>query len=185
MKPITKVIIGLAGMASVGLLTYYVVTREKEPEVVEKPITNPEKDTVATAQVVQDTILGSLVKALNIDGEEFTLTDEDGVYTNITNDKILIIKENIWKRIIRKARNKFPHKAEDCDEKYLMPDLSEFQFVGLLTYFAESASSKATTAYAAIEIRNGKAKSFAGGNICCHCGGEPLVRQQVDAVIEQ
>jgi hypothetical protein len=42
---------------------------------------------------------------------------------------------------------------------------------------------KKTTAYGAIEIKNGNAKSYAGGEICCTCEGEPLVAQKVDAVV--
>ena len=192
MKSITKIIIGLVGIAAIGLLTYYVVTKTnyvvtkaKNPGVNEKPITNPDQDTVATAQVIQDTIFDRIKKALSIDGEEFTLTEDEGVYTNSTNDKMLIIKEDVWKKIIRKARNKFPDIAEDCNQKYEMPNLSEYKFVGLLTYLADSKNSKTTSAYIAIEIRNGNAKSFAGGAICCGCEGEPLVPQQVDAVIYQ
>jgi hypothetical protein len=64
-----------------------------------------------------------------------------------------------------------------------MPTLTEYDFVGLLTYFVENNNSNTTIAYSAIEIRKGKAKTFAGGNICCTCEGEPLVSQKVDAVI--
>ena len=64
-----------------------------------------------------------------------------------------------------------------------MPNLSEYKFVGLLTYLADSKNTETTAAYRAIEIRKGNVKSFAGGQICCDCVGEPLVAQQVDAVI--
>jgi len=185
MKSITRIIIGLVGIGLIGLITYYVVTKEKNPVVNEKPIINPEQDTVATAQVIQDTMFDQITNALNINGEEFTETDDEGVYTNSTNDKMLVIKEDVWKTIIRKARKKFPDIAEDCNQKYKMPDLSEYKFVGLLTYLAEGKNSKTTSAYTAIEIRNGNAKSFAGGSICCGCEGEPLVPQQVDAVIHK
>ncbi len=188
MKSITKIIIGLVGITAIGLLTYYVVTKEKNIVVNEKPITNPDQDTVATAQVIQDTIFDRIKfdrikEALDIDGEEFTLTEVEGVYTNSTKDKMLIIKEDVWKKIIQKIQKKFPNIVEDCNQKYEMPNLSEYKFVGLLTYFADSKNIKATSAYKAIEIRNGNAKSFAGGGICCDCEGEPLVAQQVDAVI--
>lgn len=96
---------------------------------------------------------------------------------------MLIIKEDVWKKIIQKIQNKFPNIVEDCNQKYEMPNLSEYKFVGLLTYLADSKNIKTTSAYKAIEIRNGNAKSFAGGGICCDCEGEPLVAQQVDAVI--
>ena len=184
MKSITKIIIGLVGIAAIGLLTYYVVTKEKNIGVIEKPITNPDQDTVATAQVIQDTIPDRIKNALSIDGEEFTLTEDEGVYINSTKDKMLVIKEDIWKKIIRKIQKKFPNIATNCNLKYKMPDLSEYKFVGLLTYFADSKNPKTTSAYQAIEIRNWNAKLFAGGDICCNCeGGEPLVPQQVDAVI--
>ena len=183
MKSITKIIIGLVGITAIGLLTYYVVTKEKNISVNEKPITNPEKDDVATAKVIQDTIFDKIKKALSIDGEEFTVTDVEGVYTNSTKDKMLIIKEDVWKKIILKIQKKFPNIAEDCNQKDEMPNLSEYKFVGLLTYLADSENTQKTTAYSAIEIRSGNVKSFAGGEICCGCGGEPLVAQQVDAVI--
>jgi 6-pyruvoyl-tetrahydropterin synthase len=183
MKSITKIIIGLVGIAAIGLLTYYVVTKEKNIAVIEKPVTNPDKDTVATAKVIQDTIIDRIKKEFSIDGEEFTLTDDEGVYINSTKDKMLVIKEDIWKEILRKIQKKLPNKAKDCYRKYEIPSLSEYTFVGLLTYYAESTNTNVTIAYTAVEIRNGKAKSFAGGNICCGCKGEPLVPQQVDAVI--
>ena len=183
MKSITKIIIGLVGIAAIGLLTYYVVTKEKNIGLIEKPITNPEQDNVATAKVIQDTILGRIKEELSVDGEEFTLTEVEGVYTNSTNDKMLVITEDVWKKIIRKSQKKFPNIAEDCYQNYEMPNLSEYKFVGLLTYLADNKNTKTTTAYTAIEIRNGNAKSFAGGGICCDCEGEPLVAQQVDAVI--
>jgi hypothetical protein len=183
MKSITKIIIGLVGIVAIGLLTYYVVTKENNIDVNERPITNPSQEIVATAQVIQDTIFDRIKKALSIDGEEFTLTDIEGVYTNTTNDKMLVIKEDVWKKIIRKVQKKLPNIAEDCNQKYEMPNLSEYKFVGLLTYLADSKNTKTTSAYTAIEIRNGNAKSFSGGEICCDCDGEPLVTQQVDAVI--
>jgi hypothetical protein len=182
MKSITKIIIGLVGIAAIGLLTYYVVIKEKNIGVIEKPITNPDQDTVATAQVIQDTILNRIKNAMSI-GEEFTLTEDEGVYINSTKDKMLVIKEDMWGKIIHKIQKKFPNIATDCNQKYKMPDLSEYKFVGLLTYLADSKNPKTTSAYQAIEIRKGNAKSFAGGDICCNCEGEPLVPQQVDAVI--
>lgn len=183
MKSITKIIIGLLGITAIGLLTYYVVTEEKNTSVNEKPITNPDQDTVATAKIIQDTIFDRITKALSIDGEEFSLTEVEGVYTNSTKDKMLIIKEDVWKKIILKIQKKFPNIAVDCNQKDQMPNLSEYKFVGLLTYLADSKDTKNTSAYSAIEIRNGDSKSFAGGEICCDCEGEPLVAQQVDAVI--
>ena len=183
MKSITKIIIGLVGIAAIGLLTYYVVTKENNIGVNKKPITNPDQDIVATAKVIQDTIFDRIKEALSIDGEEFTLTEVEGVYANSTKDKMLIIKEDVWKKIIGKIQKKFPNIAKDCNLKYEMPNLSEYKFVGLLTYLADSKNTKTTSAYTAIEIRNGNAKSFAGGEICCDCEGEPLVAQQVDAVI--
>jgi hypothetical protein len=120
---------------------------------------------------------------LSIDGEEFILTDVEGVYSNSTKDKMLVIKKDVWKKIIRKIQKKIPNIAKDCNYEYGIPDLSEYEFVGLLTYLADSKNAKITTAYSAIEIRNGNAKSFAAGNICCNCKGEPLIPQQLDAVI--
>ena len=82
---------------------------------------------------------------------------------------MLVIKEDVWKKIIRKVQKKLPNIAEDCNQKYEMPNLSEYKFVGLLTYLADSKNTKTTSAYTAIEIRNGNAKSFSGGEICCDC----------------
>lgn len=183
MKSITKIIIALVGIAAIGLLTYYIVTKEKKAIVKEKSITNPEQDTVATVQVIQETMLERITKALGIDGEGFTLTEEDGVYTNSTKDKMLILKEDAWKKMIKKIQKRFPYTVEDCDYNYQMPDLSEYEFVGLLTYLGPRKSAKRISAYSAIEIRKGNSKSYAAGDICCNCDGEPLVSQQVDAVI--
>ena len=80
MKSITKIIIGLVGIVAIGLLTYYVVTKENNIDVNERPITNPSQEIVATAQVIQDTIFDRIKKALSIDGEEFSLTEVEGVY---------------------------------------------------------------------------------------------------------
>lgn len=190
MNSITKIIIGLVGFAAIGLLTYYVVIKEGEikeiekPLVVnEKPITIPLEDTIVKEQVSQDSIFDRIKKALSIDGEEFIPTEVEGVYTNSSKDKLLTINEDVWKKILRKAKLKFPKIAEDCDQKYEMTNLSEYKFVGLLTYLADSRNVKITSAYTAIEIRNGKAISFSAGDICCGCEGDPLVAQKVDAVI--
>jgi|TARA_B110001469_G_C9638367_1_gene320476 hypothetical protein len=183
MKSITKIIIGLIGFTAIGLLTYYAVTKEKNIDVIEKTITNPDQDTVAIAQAIQGAIPDRIKKALSIDGEEFTLTENEGVYINATKDKMLVIKEDIWKKFIQQIQNKLPNIATDCIQKNKMPDLSEYTFVGLLTYLADSRNTNTTSAYMATEIRNGNSKSFAGGDICCYCEGEPLVPQQVDAVI--
>jgi hypothetical protein len=78
MKSITKIIIGLLGMTVIGLVTYYVVSTGKDLSVNKKPITNPDQDTVATAEVIKDNLLDIIKVALNIDGEEFTLTEEEG-----------------------------------------------------------------------------------------------------------
>lgn len=187
MKPITRIIAVLLGLVAFGTITYYVLTNEKEKVIIEVPITTPEKDTVATVQVIQEDTLSfkKIQKALSIDGEEFKLTKVKGIYTNSTKDKLLIIKEDIWKKMIQKIQEKLPEIAEDCDKKEIMPNLKEYKFVGLLTYFTISESSKITTAYKAIEVRYGKANTFAGGGICCTCEGEPLITQQTDAVIDK
>jgi hypothetical protein len=189
MKLNKRIIALLIGFAVIGSLTYYLLTNEKEKAAVttETPITNPEQDTVATAQVIQEDTMSfeKIQKALNIDGEEFKLTKVKGVYTNTAKDKVLIIKEDVWKKMIQKIQEKLPTIAEDCYTKEKMPNLKEYKFVGLLTYFTDSKDSKITTAYKAIEIRNGKAKTFAGGGICCDCEGEPLITQQTDAVIDK
>jgi hypothetical protein len=190
MNSITKIIIGLVGFAAIGLLTYYVVIKKEEINEIEKPIvvnenpiTIPLQDTIVKEKVIQDTIFDRIKKALSIDGEEFTPTEVEGVYTNSSKDKLLTINEDVWKKILRKAKIKFPNIAEDCNQKYEMTNLSEYKFVGLLTYLADSKNIKKTSAYTAIEIRNGNAKSFAAGDICCGCEGDPLVAQKVDAVI--
>ena len=185
MKSIIKIIIALVGIAAIGLLTYYVVTKEKKVIVKEKPITNPEQDTVATAQVIQETMFDRITKALYIDGEGFTLTEVEGVYTNPTKNKMLILKEDVWKKMIQNIQGKIPNIAKDCNRKYEMLDLSDYKFVGLLTYLADSRSAKTIAAYTAMEIRKGDGTYYAGGEICCGCDGAPLVSHQVDAVIEK
>ena len=78
----------------------------------------------------------------------------------------------------------FPEEAEDCALSYPEPDLTDFEFVGLITYYSSNEDPNTTTAYSAQEVRKGKLVSFAGGGICCNCeGGEPLVPQKVDAVV--
>ena len=183
MKQIIKIIIGLLGVAVIGLVTYYVITNETNSKVLERAITNPEQDTVATAQVTQDSILVRIGNALGLDGEKFTSSDVAGVYTNSTKDKILVLKEDIWKKIIKKIQNKFPVIAEDCIREYQIPNVRNYNFIGILTYLADGKNTKTTTAYAATEIRKGYAKSTAGGEICCDCKGDTLVPQQMDAVI--
>jgi hypothetical protein len=183
MNSITKTIVGLVGLVALGLITYYFISNDKEPVVVKKTITTPSHDTIATVHAVKDTTFNKIKTALNIDGEEFNPTTDEGVYINKTKDKLLMINEDVWKKMIRKAKKKFPNISEDCNDKYPMPTLTEYDFVGLLTYFVENNNSNTTIAYSAIEIRKGKAKTFAGGNICCTCEGEPLVSQKVDAVI--
>ena len=121
---------------------------------------------------------------MSIDGESFTPTVDEGVYTNTTKDKILVLKEDIWKTMIKNTQRKFPKTADDCSFQYTMPNLSNYKFIGLLTHFTDNKDSKLTTAYRATEIRNGKLKSYSGGSICCDCeNGEPLVPQKIDAVI--
>lgn len=106
MKLNKRIIALLIGFAVIGSLTYYILTNEKEKAVVttETPITNPEQDTVATALVIQEDTMSfeKIQKALNIDGEEFKLTKVKGVYTNSAKDKVLIIKEDVWKKMIQK-----------------------------------------------------------------------------------
>ena len=144
MKSITKIIIGILGIAAIGLVTYFVISKEKNPSVTEKKITSPDKDTVATAKVIQDAMFEKIKEALSIDGEEFTLTKEEGVYTNSTNDKMLIIKEDVWKKMIHKIQEKIKNIAKDCNQQYEMPELSEYKFVGLLSYYADSKNMKKT-----------------------------------------
>lgn len=186
-----------ACFVAIGLITYYVVTKEEKVDVIKVPATNPNQEIVDTAKVIQDTTkvikdttkvikdipIDRIIKALNIGGEEFTLTDVDGVYENSTNDKMLIIKEDKWKKLIQKIQKRFPRIAKECNRQFEDPNLSEFKFVGLLSYLADSKYPEITIAYTAIEIRNGNAKAFSGGNVCCNCGGEHLVNQKVDSVI--
>lgn len=80
MNPITKIIIGIVGIATIGLVTYYIVTKDEGPYGVEQPITNPEQDTVAMAKVMQDSMVVRVNRALNMLGEEFVLTEEEGVF---------------------------------------------------------------------------------------------------------
>jgi hypothetical protein len=185
MKPISKIIIGLTGVAVIGLVTYFYVSNNLDSNVSNKAVTDPEKDTVATALVIKDTVPEIITSALGVDGEEFTKTKVDGVYANASNDKLIIVKEDIWNKMLKKIQKKLPHLAEDCAYEYKNLDLEEFKFVGLLTYLATSENSKTTTAYEATEIRSGDSKTIAGGDICCDCEGEPLVPQQLDVVIDK
>ncbi|WP_297516468.1 hypothetical protein [Flavobacterium sp.] len=184
MDKLKKLIIGLCGVAAIGLITYYVIVNDTKSGVVKKNIKNPEGETIANGEVIQDSILAKITSALSIEEESFTPTNEEGVYTNTTKDKILVLKEDVWKTMIRKTQRKFPVDADDCVYEYPIPDLKNYTFIGLLTHFTYNKDSKLTTAYRAIEIRNGKLKSYAGGNICCDCEeGEPLVAQKIEAVI--
>lgn len=188
MEKITKLIIGLCGLTAIGLITYYVLYNEDEnpKTVIEKPIKNAEDKTVVNATVIKDSLITQITSALNISGESFTPSTEEGVYVNASNDKLIVIKEDIWKKLIRKTKKKFPNEAEDCSISYPEHDLDDFKFVGMLTYYADNIDVKTTSAYRAREIRYGKLKSYAGGNICCDCeGGEPLVTQKVDAIIDK
>jgi hypothetical protein len=155
-----------------------------ETLTIKEDFKNPDEKTIANAEVIQDSILAKITNALSIDGESFTPTVDQGVYTNATKDKILVLKEDVWKTMIKNTQRKFPVDADDCVYGYQIPDLSNYNFIGLLTHFTDTKDSKLTTAYGATEIRNGKLKSYAGGNICCDCAeGEPLVPQKIDAVI--
>ena len=183
MKQVTKIIIGLAGFASIGIITYYIVSKENDSIVTEKTITNPEQDTLATALVVQGAISENIIIAMGLEGEKFSKTDVEGVFSNSTNDKMLVIKEDIWKKLIQKAQTRFPDIAKDCNQKYEIEELSQYKFIGLLSYFADSKNTKETTAYQAIEIKKGKANVVVGGYICCDCDSEEAVTQQIDAVI--
>jgi hypothetical protein len=185
MNPIAKIIIGLVGIGTIGLVTYYVVMKDKVSIVTEQPITNPEQDTVALAKVMQDSMIVRVNRALDMGGEVFSLTEEEGVLTNATKDKLLIVKEDVWNRIIQNAKSRFPRNADDCNQQFIAQELSDYNFVGVLTYLTDSRDSKNTSAYDAVEIRNGKAYNYAGGNICCQCEGNPLFPQQTDAVIDK
>jgi hypothetical protein len=185
MNPIKKLILATLGAAALGLITYYLVNEEAKPKaVVKKPVKNAEKKPVATAKAIQDSLIVQVTRSLQLEGESFTPTQEEGVFTNATKDKLLVLKEDIWKKIIRAAKRSFPEEAEDCAYSYPEPDLSDFEFVGLLTYYGSNDNTEETTAYSAQEVRKGNLVSFAGGGICCGCNsGEPLVPQKVDAVV--
>ena len=183
MKQVTKIIIGLVSITSIGLIYFYLVSNDKNSITTEKTITNPEQDTVATALVVNGAISENIISAMGLAGEKFSKTDVEGVFSNSTNDKMLVIKEDIWNKLIQKAQTKFPEIAKDCNQKYEISELSEYKFIGLLTYFADAKDIKVSTAYKAIEIKKGKANVVLGGYICCDCDGEEAVTQQIDAVI--
>lgn len=197
MKKNSKLLLGLLGLSTMGVVTYYIITsNENQPsKVIEAPIKNPNKEMVATANVVEDTeqvkkvlsdeVLVKIGRTLGVGGEEFKATEQEGVYTNEAKDKLLVLKENIWEKLIKKAQTDFPEKAASCKREDTLSTLSNYKFIGLLMYFTDSKKNKRTTAYAATEVRTGFAESFAGGAICCNCGGEPLIRQQVDAVIDK
>jgi hypothetical protein len=185
MHPITKLIIGIVGIGTIGLVTYYIVTKDQDSIVTEQPITNPQQDTVALAKVMQDSMLVRVNRVLGMEGEEFILTEEDGILTNASKDKLLIVKEDVWNKIIQNAKNKLPRVAGDCFQQFNAPELSNYSFIGVLTYFTDSQDSQKSSGYSAVEIRNGVANIFAGGDICCQCEGDPLFPQQTDAVIEK
>lgn len=184
MKSITKIILGLVGLVAVGLITYLVVMPEKKDAGTTKPATMTKQEILLAKQHQQDSLFEVLKQTLNIGGEEFNKTAVEGVYTNAAKDKMLLLNEDIWKKLLKKTQKTFPKTVKSCNAKYTMPELESYRFVGLLTYLAESESSSTASAYTAIEIRNGRADSFAGGNLCCDCEeGEPLVAHKVDAVI--
>ena len=190
MNKTAKVILGLSGSFIVGITTYYIVTNDRASATIEKPITNPEKDTLALVKVpvlsakeAESKKIVEVSNALGIDGKDFKPTKDEGVYINSTNDKLLVIKEDVWKLLISKVQKKFPKLAEDCLFKRPVDGLSDYEFVGLLTHFSDSKKSAITVAYEATEIKRGNARTFAGGNICCDCEGESLVPQQMDAII--
>jgi hypothetical protein len=186
MNKITKIILGLVGLSVIGIMTFYIVTKDKTSKSHKKAITNPTLDTVAIANVIEDSSLITISRALGVDGEQFTQTKEAGVYSTITNDKLLVIDKNIWKKLIKKIKKKIPQIAEDCKYEYSVYELSNYKFIGLLTYLSSSKNNNNTIAYRATEIKQGEAYSFAGGQICCGCeGGEALVPQQLDAVIDK
>lgn len=185
MNTFRNLIIGLFGVAAIGLITYYVVDNDAKSKTVKKTVKNPKKEIIAEAEVIQDSNLLKIANALNIEGESFTPTADNGVYANATNDKILVIREDIWKTLIKNTQKKFPDGAEDCKYQYPVPDLSNYKFIGLLTYLTDNENENLSKAYSAQEIRNGNLKSYAGGSICCDCEGEPLIPQKIDAVINK
>ncbi len=186
MNKITRFILGLIGLSVIGIVTYYIVTNDKNSKGFKKAITNPNKDTVTTSKVMEDSSLLIITKALGVDGEQFTQTNETGIYSNKTNDKLLVINKNIWKKLIKKIKQKIPQIADDCKNEYSVYELSNYKFIGLLTYLTNSKNNNNTIAYRATEIRKGEANSFAGGEVCCGCEeGEALIPQQLDAVIDK
>ena len=132
----------MLGLAVIGILTYYIVSNNRKSNVIEKPITNPEQDTLVTAKVNEDSILVEISNSLGIEGKEFKPTEFKGVYSNLTNDKLLVIKEDIWKILISKVQHNFPKITDDCSAEYTIPDLSNYKFIGLLTYFTDSKDNK-------------------------------------------
>ena len=185
MKNIVLYILGLMGLVLAGVLTYYVISGIGHSNTIQKAIVNPDEDTVTIAEMIPDSSLFRIGNVLGFNGEEFTPTTEAGVFTNKTNDKLLVLKEDVWKALIKNIQAKFPKKAADCNTEHTISDLSEYEFVGLLTYLANSNNLKKTAAYLATEVSNGNAKTYAGGSICCNCEGEALQPQQIDAVINK
>lgn len=186
MNQVTKIILLLTGLSAIGIMTFYILTNDKTSKSHKKAITNPNKDTVTTAKVMEDSSLLIITKALGVDGEKFTLTNEAGIYKNSNNDKLLVINKNLWKKLIRKIKKKIPNVAKDCKYDYTVFELKDYKFIGLLKYFSDRKNNNNTSAYTATEIRKGEANSFAGGEVCCGCeGGEALIPQQLDAVIDK
>lgn len=183
MEKLTKLIITLCGGVGIGLITYYLVVQENKSKGIEISVKDIDNQNIAKAKVIQDSTLIKISKVLNVDGESFIPTSDKGVYTNNSKDKILVIKEDIWKTMIKNTQKKFPEYAEDCMYESTLTELSNYKFIGLLTNLSVGSDAKYISAYKAIEIRFGKMKSYAGGNVCCDCeGGEPLVAQKIDAV---
>lgn len=186
MNQVTKIILVLFGLSVIGIMTFYIVTNDKTSKSHIKAITNPNKDTITTAKVIDDSSLVRISEALGVDGEKFTLTNEAGIYKSSNNDKLLVINKNLWKKLIRKIKKKIPNVAKDCKYDFTVFELKDYKFIGLLTYFSDRKNNNNTTAYTATEIRKGEANSFAGGEVCCGCEGEEaLIPQQLDAVIDK
>ena len=186
MNQVTKIILLLTGLSVIGIMTFYILTNDKTSNSHKKAITNPKLDTVAIANVIEDSSLITISRALGVNGEKFTQTKEVGIYSNATKDKLLVVNNNLWKKLIRKIKKKIPNIAKDCNYDYTVFELKDYKFIGLLTYFSDRKNNNNTTAYTATEIRKGEANSFAGGEVCCGCeGGEALIPQQLDAIIDK
>jgi hypothetical protein len=85
------------------------------------------------------------------------------VYTNSTNDKILIIREDVWNKIIRKAKKKFPNMANDCNRHYQLPIFAEYNLLDYLLIWGHQRTVKQPLRIAQLKLNTAKQNSLQEG----------------------